>query len=173
MTQTVTVRRFEPSDNAALTAMLHRAYAELGERGLNFTAVDQSEEVTGARAAAGACWVMVDNGEIVASVVMTLPGNEKTLGTLTAQARVPARVWLNQLGVDPRHRGKGYARVMRDVGFEWSRQQGMTSVGLTTALPAEHLVAMYSGWGFAGVDEVQWPGKSYRSIVMARELEAL
>ena len=38
----IAVRRFEQDDAEALTDLLHRAYAELGAMGLNYTAVDQS-----------------------------------------------------------------------------------------------------------------------------------
>lgn len=170
MTDAITLRTFEVSDVAELTAMLHRAYAELGQRGLNFTAVDQSEEVTLHRASAGVTWVITEGGAIVASVTFALPSSETALASLTPEAANPTRAWLNQLAVDPQHRSKGYARKLRDVGFDWARERGMTSVGLTTALPAEHLVAMYSGWEFFRVDEVQWPSKTYRSIVMARDI---
>lgn len=40
------VRDVRDDDVPALTRLLHTAYAELGEQGLNFTAVDQSEATT-------------------------------------------------------------------------------------------------------------------------------
>ena len=51
---TISIRPIEPGDDvAALTDMLHRAYAVLGAMGLNYTAVDQTCEVTRERLAGG------------------------------------------------------------------------------------------------------------------------
>ncbi|MFC7921508.1 GNAT family N-acetyltransferase [Streptomyces cinereoruber] len=66
---------------------------------------------------------------------------------LTAEARTPGRAWLNQLAVDPDHRGQGLARLLREEGFQWARRSGATSVGLDMAQPASHLVQLYTGWG--------------------------
>lgn len=50
------------------------------------------------------------------------------------------------------------------------RGPGATSIGLDTAQPATHLVDLYRSWGFATVDTVQWPGKTYPSVIMVRAL---
>ncbi|MFJ8043248.1 GNAT family N-acetyltransferase [Kitasatospora sp. NPDC096147] len=163
------VRPFEPADAPEVTGLLHRAYRELGVAGLNFTAVDQSEAVTLRRSSAGASWVLVHQGRIVATSTVSLPPEDGLRG-LTAEARAPDRAWLNQLAVDPDRRGEGLARLLRDTGFDWARRAGATSVGLDTARPAERLVRLYTAWGFTVADEVQWPGKTYRSVVMTRPL---
>lgn len=49
-------RPYDDADAEELTGLLHRAYAELGAQGLNFTAVDQDVEVTRERAAGGGSW---------------------------------------------------------------------------------------------------------------------
>ncbi|HEY0186015.1 MAG TPA: GNAT family N-acetyltransferase [Cellulomonas sp.] len=163
------LRPFAPADAAPLTALLHRAYAELGARGLNFTAVDQDDATTLRRATGGASWVLERDGVLAATITVSLPP-EAALRTLTAEAAVPRRAWLNQLAVDPAHRGRGLARRLRDVGYAWCREQGCTSIGLDTAEPAEHLVRLYGAWGFVPVDQVRWPGKRYRSVVLARDV---
>ncbi|HEY0216007.1 MAG TPA: GNAT family N-acetyltransferase [Cellulomonas sp.] len=163
------LRPFDPSDAAPLTALLHRAYADLGAAGLNFTAVDQDEATTLRRASGGASWVVDHHDRPVATMSVSLPA-EAALRALTPHAAADGRAWLNQLAVDPAHRGHGLARRLRDVGYGWCRAQRSTSIGLDTAEPAEHLVAMYTSWGFAVVDRVQWPGKRYRSVVMVRAL---
>lgn len=162
------LRRAEPADAVPLTEMLHRAYAELGARGLNFTAVDQDWRTTLSRLAGGASWVLVDADErIAATVTMSLPPS-RALRELSAEASVPDRAWLNQMAVDPAHRGHGLAARMRDEALAWARAQGASAVGVDTAEPAEHLVAMYAAWGFEPRETVQWPGKTYRSAVMVR-----
>lgn len=166
----LTVRPFVDDDAPALTAFLHEAYAELGARGLNFTAVDQSEETTRSRARGGRCWVVERGGEIVATLTMSLPPSS-ALQRLTPEARVPGRVWLNQMGVSPRLRGVGLARLLWDTGAAWAAEQGATSVGIDTAVPATHLVDLYTRWGFVPRDIIHWPGKTYDSLVMVRGLE--
>jgi hypothetical protein len=47
------LRPFTSADTSRLTTLLHDAYAVLGQRGLNFTAVDQTDETT-LRLASGA-----------------------------------------------------------------------------------------------------------------------
>lgn len=163
------LRRFELNDVPQLTHLLHRAYAELGALGLNFTAVDQSEETTLRRATGGATWVLEEAGRFMATMTISWPP-EQQIQDLTSEASVDNRAWLNQLAVDPSHRGEGLARRLRDSGFEWCRQRGAASVGLDTAKPAKHLVELYSSWGFEEVDEVQWPGKTYSSVIMTRGL---
>ena len=163
------IRPFEPDDAAEVTGLVHRAYAELGAQGLNFTAVDQDVATTLRRASAGASWVLLSGGRIVATGTLSLPP-ENALWELTPQARLTGRAWLNQLAVDPGHRGRGLARLLRDECFAWAGRAGATSIGLDTAQPADHLVRLYTGWGFEHRDVIQWPGKTYRSVVMTRSL---
>lgn len=163
------LRRFQREDVPALTTMIHRAYAELGRMGLNFTGVDQPEEVTLKRAEGGPTWVLQDGDSLVACLTISWPA-EDALARLTSQATVPGRAWLNQVAVDPAFRGVGAARFLRDVGYAWCRAHGATSMGLDTAEPAAHLRELYAAWGFKEVGMVQWPGKRYRSLVMTQPL---
>ncbi|PZR53113.1 GNAT family N-acetyltransferase [Xylanimonas oleitrophica] len=164
------LRPFDPADAEPLTRMLHRAYAELGAQGLNFTAVDQSVATTLYRASAGASWVITEGDAIVATVAVSCPPGEALRG-LSAEAGRPGRAWVNQLAVAPEHRGAGLARRLLDHGLAWARTQGATSVGIDTAEPATHLLALYQRWGFARVETIQWPGKVYRSAVLVRPLD--
>lgn len=163
------VRAFGPADVPELTRLLHRAYAELGRAGLNFTAVDQDETTTLRRASGGETWVVVEADRIVATMTISWPA-EAALGALTPEATRPGRAWLNQLAVDPSHRGEGLARRLRDEGYAWCLARGATSIGLDTARPARHLIDLYSTWGFRVVATVQWPGKTYGSVIMTRPL---
>lgn len=163
------IRDFDPDDTPQLTGLLHRAYAELGAAGLNFTAVDQDDATTLRRASGGRSWIATDDDVIVAAMTISWPP-EATLQALTPEASTHDRAWLNQLAVDPTRRRAGYASALRDVGFAWCRARGATSIGLDTALPATHLVDLYTRWGFRTVDTVQWPGKTYESVIMTRPL---
>ena len=64
------IRTLQPSDSLhELTALLHRAYARLGAMGLNYTAVDQSPEITAKRIAGGQCFVAEIEGKLAGTIV--------------------------------------------------------------------------------------------------------
>lgn len=164
------IRPFQINDITPLTALLHAAYAELGARGLNFTAVDQDEDTTLARASAGQCWVMEDaHGRLVATLTMSYPPSPG-IQALTPEARQTHCAWLNQLAVCPQHRGLGLAHQLWHTGKHWAQTQGAQVIGLDTALPAEHLIALYERWRFAKRDTIHWPGKTYDSAIMCLTL---
>ena len=166
---TPSVRLFEPADAAPLTELLHVAYAELGAMGLNYTAVDQDVETTLVRATGGRCWVVELDGELVATLTMTLPPASGIIA-LTAEARVAGRAWLNQVAVSPGLRQSGIAGRLWQLAQQWAAEQGATSVGVDTAVPAEHLVLLYKRWGFAERTIIHWEGKTYNSVVMTKNL---
>ena len=170
MDPTLSVRPFEAADAAPLTELLHAAYAELGAMGLNYTAVDQDVETTRERALGGQCWIVEQDGQIVGSLTMSLPPSTG-LQELTKAARESERAWLNQVAVSPLLRGHGIAADLWRRGRRWAAAKGASSIGVDTAIPAEHLVQLYSSWGFEQVDTIHWPGKTYDSIVMIRPLD--
>jgi hypothetical protein len=57
----------------ALTALLHRAYAELGAMGFRYKAVDQAVEITRKRISSGECYVLICEAEIVGTAVLLPP----------------------------------------------------------------------------------------------------
>lgn len=162
-------RLFTDADAQQLTDLLHQAYAPLGQLGLNYTAVDQDQGTTLRRATSGATWMLFDGDDLAGSITMSMPP-EPLLQELTDQARVPGRVWFNQFAVAPAHQGKGYGSLLRARALAWARTQGATSVGLDTGANAHWLISLYRHWGFDFVDEVQRPGKNYRSVIMARQI---
>ncbi|MBD7918505.1 GNAT family N-acetyltransferase [Cellulomonas sp. Sa3CUA2] len=165
------LRPVTAQDVPALTRLLHAAYADLAADGLNFTGASQDEATTARRSLrVGASWVLVDRaGELVGTVTASSPPG-RGIRSLTSLALEPDRVWLNQLAVHPDARGRGLATRLWATVRAWSVERGMRSVGLDTAVPATGLRAMYRRWGFVDADTVQWPGKTYRSVVMVRDL---
>lgn len=171
MDSPLAVRLFEDSDAAALTELLHAAYAELGAMGLNYTAVDQDEQTTRERALGGRCWIAERAGAFIGSLTVSSPPSD-ALRRLTPVAREPDRAWLNQVAVAPSARGQGIASELWRRARRWAREQGASSIGVDTAAPAAHLVALYRARGFEPVDRIQWLGKTYDSVVMVRRLDA-
>ncbi|HEY1544177.1 MAG TPA: GNAT family N-acetyltransferase [Xanthobacteraceae bacterium] len=152
----------------ALTALLHRAYAALAAKGWNYTAVDQSVDVTRERVAQGACLVAVD-------------GQSRIVGTITydpPEISYDGSPWLcrpdvahlAQFGVEPLRQGGGIgARLMAAVEG-MARTDGAREIALDTAEPAMHLVEWYARCGYRFIEYVQWRGKRYRSVIMSKAL---
>jgi GNAT superfamily N-acetyltransferase len=169
MISTFSTRLFQLEDARPVTDLLHAAYAELGAMGLNYTAVDQSVETIVMRAQAGRCWIVEKEGDLLGTLTLSLPPSSG-LRTLTPEATVPGRAWLNQVAVSPAARGEGIAAHLWRESRKWAVMQGATSVGVDTAVPAAHLITLYSKWGFAQADTIRHDGKVYESVVMIREL---
>ena len=149
-----------------LTALLNRAYAELAEAGLNFTASTQSVEVTRDRVADGVCHVAVDEGRLVGTANLVVRFDE----TDPADYRLPGVAAFGQFGVDPDRRGEGIGDALLEACAATARSMGYTRLMLDTAEPAEWLIAYYTKRGFRPVGTHQWRDKTYRSVVMSRDL---
>jgi GNAT superfamily N-acetyltransferase len=161
------IRPLQSTDSLEqLTALLHRGYARLGAMGLNFTAVDQTVEVTAERIQGSHCLVALWNGELAGTVL----GKPQDLESECEYIRRPSVASLHQLAVEPSLQGKGIGRALIAACESWARESGFAELALDTAEPATHLVALYARLGFAQVDTVQWPGKCYRSVVMSKRL---
>ncbi|MDR7332660.1 GNAT family N-acetyltransferase [Roseateles asaccharophilus] len=159
----------------ALTALLHAAYASLAAQGWNFTAVDQSMEVTRERVSAGQAWVAEREGRLVGTVAISGPkpadGNYLRDPVPDCYTQ-PGHAILAQLAVHPDVRGLGLAEQLMDAAETWAAAQGYTHVALDTAEPAVALQRRYARRGYAPVGDVQWAGKTYRSVLMLKPLTA-
>jgi GNAT superfamily N-acetyltransferase len=168
------LRPLQASDSIeALTALLHRAYAPLGARGLNYTAVDQSVATTARRVAGGHCLVAERDDAIVGSVVVNGPLDADEAPDARACAWYLRRdvAHLHQLGVVPTAQGQGIGSALIGACGRWAAEQGFRAIALDTALPATHLRQRYAALGYAEVGDVQWSGKRYRTVIMVKPLD--
>jgi GNAT superfamily N-acetyltransferase len=170
---TVLLRPLRASDSLAdITTLLHRAYARLGAMGLNYTAVDQTEAMTATRVARGQCFVLEDAAQIIGTITVNGPFHP------TTDPWARATPWyyrqdiahLHQFAVEPTRQGEGLGQQLISAVEAWARQRGFAGIALDTAVPATHLRALYAKQGYVDVDEVQWDGKAYRSVVMVKAL---
>lgn len=165
----VEIRLFAPDDDvSSLTALLHRAYATLGAKGLKFKAVDQSDDVTRHRMAAGECYVAIVGTTLVGTVLFIPP--LRTAGTPWLDR--PDVASLHQLGVEPSLQRSGLgARLMA-----WAEARaaacGAKEIALDTAEPATHLQAWYASRGYRPIEFAKWAHTNYRSIIMSKALGA-
>jgi predicted N-acetyltransferase YhbS len=166
---TISIRGFVPDDGVeALTEFLHRAYAALGAQGWNYTAVDQTVEVTSKRLAEGTCLVAVDGDGRVVGTVMYNPAQISYTGSPWLCR--PDVAHLGQFAVEPSLQRSGIgARLMAAVE-DLARADGAREIALDTAEPAVHLVEWYARCGYRFIEYAQWRGKRYRSVIMSKVL---
>jgi GNAT superfamily N-acetyltransferase len=150
-----------------LTALLHRAYARLGAMGLNYTAVDQTPDVTAKRLGSGTCFVATQGDKLVGTILVhpTYASNDCAWFTR------PGVACVHQFAVDPSLQGGGLGRRLLQRAEDWAREHGFTEVAMDTAEPAAYLVEFYGRLGYEVVDTVQWDGKVYRSVVLRKLLD--
>ncbi len=164
---TILIRPLEAGDSLeALTALVHRAYARLARMGLNYTATDQSVEVTAARVAAGQCFVACAGRRIVGTVVFRTAA--ETNGC--AWYDRPEVASFGQLAVEPECQSQGLGRRLIALAEIRAIESGAEELALDTAEPATHLVDWYARQGYRPVETAQWRGKTYRSVIMSKRL---
>jgi uncharacterized damage-inducible protein DinB/GNAT superfamily N-acetyltransferase len=154
----------------ALTELLHRAYAPLAARGMNFTAATQSLEVTAQRAAAGQCFVAVRDREIVGTVTVC--------GPLDAPED-PSLPWfserntahLHQFAVAPEAQRAGVGARLVQRCEAWARDNGYGGMVSGAAVGADELTALFRRLGYTEIAQVQGPGRTYRSVILRKSLD--
>ncbi|MCE4539500.1 GNAT family N-acetyltransferase [Pelomonas sp. P7] len=168
------IRPLRPGDSLeALTALLHAAYASLAAQGWNFTAVDQSVDVTRERLKGAQGFVAELNGRFVGTIAIRGPkpaGEAYIADPPPALYTTPGTAILSQLAVHPDCRGLGLGERLMDAAEAWAREQGFKHVALDTAEPAEALRRRYERRGYAEVGRVQWQGKTYASVLMRKRV---
>lgn len=151
---------------ASLTAMLHRAYARLGRLGFNYTATDQDDAVTLERIASGSCFVAVTGGKLSGTILFKQAG--QTAGCSWYDR--PDVASFSQFAVDPEYQGLGIGHDLLAFVEDLAVRSGAAELALDTAEGAAHLVRWYGQAGYVAVDRLQWPGKTYHSLVMSKPL---
>ena len=168
-----TLRPWQHDDSVAeLTTLLHVAYAPLGAAGMNFTAVDQSAADTAQRLQGAHTWVAFQGSRLVGCVSANGafdPNHHPWARALPWFYRQDL-AHFHQFAVSPALQGRGVGAALLGAAEAWARAAGHRAMLLDTALPATALRAHYARAGYQPLDEVQWPGKTYRSVVMCKQL---
>ena len=164
----VVVRERAPTDSITdLTALLHAAYARLGGMGFNYTAVDQTEDVTRKRISRGLCLVASGDGAVVGTIMFYAPG--QSAGCSWYERSDVATI--GQFGVLPSCQGTGTGTRLLRKAETLAIAIGAAELALDTSEGADHLIAWYEREGFRFVEHAQWPGKTYRSVIMSKPLQ--
>ena len=164
------VRELAPTDSIAdLTALLHAAYAQLGAMGFNYTAVDQTEDVTRKRIFRGHCLVATGDGALVGTIMFYAPG--QSAGCPCYERADVATI--GQFGVLPGRQGTGIGTRLLREAEALAVASGAAELALDTSEGANHLIGWYEREGFRFVEHAQWKGKTYRSVIMSKRLGPL
>ncbi len=162
------IRRLEAADSIGeLTALLHAAYAILGQLGFNYTAVDQSEAVTRDRIARGDCIVATDADRLIGTLTFMAPGRCWP-GTPLYQR--PDVAVLGQFGVHPDYQRRGVGLLLLRESEQMAERWGASELALDTSEGADHLIDWYRRQGYRIVEQAQWENKTYRSVIMSKYL---
>jgi len=162
---TFTIRLLTEQDSIAeLTELLHNAYAQLGAMGFNYTAVDQPEHVTRRRISGGECYIAVNGGLVLGTILF----HRHPRGCAWyEQAHVAA---VHQFGVRPNAQRHGVGAALLTFAEDRARAHGAGELALDTSEGATHLIAWYRKMGYRQVETAQWTGKTYRSVILSKPL---
>jgi GNAT superfamily N-acetyltransferase len=164
------IRRFDARDSLAeLTAMIRRAYQQLADRGLRYTATWQDEEITAKRIEGRECFVAELEGALVGTIALTPPGRHGNATPWYANSFVAV---FGQFGVEPRLQRRGIGARLLERVERRAVELGATELALDTAEPAKELIATYTRRGYRFIEYAQWKSTNYRSVILSRRLEA-
>ena len=161
------IRPFSSIDSiVAITFLLHRADPRLGDMGLNYTAVNQSTDVTAKRMSGGQCLIAEWSGALAGTIVAqpTYKTNECEYFTRPGVAAA------HQFAVEPSLQGHGIGRALLTAAETWALEGGFHEIAMDTAEQATHLIELYEGLGYRRVSWVQWSGKVYQSVLLSKRL---
>lgn len=164
------IRRLQPGDSLDdLTALLHRAFAPLGRRGLNCQSVDQTTATTRQRIERGDCFVAIADRAIVGTITLQVPDPSSAI----RHYRAPDVASVHQFAVDPGYQGAGIGHALLQVAATWARARQYAALALDTPAPAGELRDYYGRQGFKLVGLVQLAGRGYESALMAKPVNGL
>jgi GNAT superfamily N-acetyltransferase len=161
----IVVRPLQEGDSISeLTRLLHEAYAQLAALGFNYTAVDQTEQVTRERVSAGECYVAELEGQIVGTILFC--DSARSVGCDWFER--PGVSSFHQFGVLPAAQRQGVGRQLLLFVEMRARETGAAEIAFDTAEGALDLIRWYRRHGYRDVGHVQWEGKTYRNVIMSK-----
>jgi GNAT superfamily N-acetyltransferase len=167
MAGSIIVREWKPNDSLGeLTRMLHASYARLWAMGFNYTAVDQSEDVTRRRLEGGTCFVSEHEGRLAGTIAYKPPG----INAACAHYTQPLVATIGQFAVLPELQGHGLGSGLLTAAEDLAINEGAAKLALDTAQGAAHLIEWYQKRGYRFIEYAQWEGKTYRSVILTKPL---
>jgi GNAT superfamily N-acetyltransferase len=164
----VVVRRLAETDSIPeITKLLHRAYAKQVSMGLSPLAGRQDDETTRRRVHSGECYVAVQGGKIVGTILFHEVEDAK--GPPWFQnGHVDS---FSQFAVDPDLQGGGIGQMLLDKAEARAAECGSGELGLSMAEPDTELRRYYEKRGYRFIEYWQWPYTNYRSAILSKSLK--
>lgn len=181
----IAIRRLDAARDsyAALTALLHRAYAGQVAMGLRPLAGRQDEATTRRRCESGECFVAARAGGPVSDATANGAARlvpETIVGTILLQeveeAALPGHflrpdvAHFSLFAVDPDHQGHGIGGLLLGAVESRARSMGFTELALSMAEPDTALMRFYERRGYRFVEHWRWPYTNYRSAILSKAL---
>ena len=167
MPQPPVIRPLTAADSLQeLTTLLHDAYRQLADLGLNYMAVDQSVAVTAERVAQGLCLVASEDARLRGTILFRNAQQTHGCGWYDR----PEVASIAQFAVDPTLQAQGLGRQLLQAAEAQARLSGAEELALDTAEPATHLVNWYTRLGYRFTEHVQWSHTNYRSVILSKAL---
>lgn len=148
--------------------MLHAAYRELLDRGLNYTAAAQGVETTESRIRhAAICWVVREANGLIGTIAYYDRNRDKSEPYWYGREDVG---YFGQFAVDPARQRSGLGSELIALAESRAAADGKRELACDTAAPADRLIHFYETRGYRVVGRHQWPGKTYESVVLSKHL---
>lgn len=163
----IVIRPLHSSDSMEeLTELLHRAYKELADAGLEYGAAKQDAERTAQRVGQGQCWVAESDGRLVGTI--TFMDASQTKGFLGSRRTDVASFC--QFAVEPRLQGSGIGSLLLNTVEHSAIESGAAELACNTASRAKRLIRMYLRRGYRAVGYVSWTGTNFYSLILSKDL---
>lgn len=167
MPEDFVIRPFRATDSvAAITALLHAAYAPLAAEGMQYLASHQDEATTLQRLTKGFPFVAERDGTVIGTVTLYGPDKDSSC----AWYRGAGVFKVGQFAVRPDLQGRGVGRALFTRVEAEARERSAVELALDTSENAHRLIRCYERLGFRFVEHVSWDDTNYRSVVLSKAL---
>ena len=152
----------QDSDVPDVRVLVNRAYQELADRGLYYTATYQDEATTRERLSKGRAFVLLHESKIIGTALFSVQNHFTHRQT----------GYISQLAIAPEYKRLGLGSILMDWCEGLATAENFQGVQLDTAKPATHLVTWYQSRGYKIVGETQWEGKTYESWIFEKFIQS-
>lgn len=153
----IRIRLADEADVPVLRVLVNEAYRQLADLGLNYTGTYQDEQITRNR---------MQDKEVYLAFLDNQPVG--TISLRVEQKKQGRVLYISQVAVDPARQRQGIGKLLLQLAKQRAIELGISTLQLDTAIPATHLVNMYTKAGFQVIEEVHWRDKTYNSYIMQK-----
>lgn len=163
----IEIRPLQNTDSLEeMTGLLNRAYKQLADLGLRYTATYQDAEITAKRVKDAFCLVGIRDERMLATIAYYSP--EKTNGAFWYDQTGVAK--FGQFAVEPALQKSGIGNYLIQLIEQKAWADGAQELALDTAEEAVHLISYYQKRGYRLAGEVDWNSTNYRSVILSKKL---